>query len=103
MTLDLSPDQPVETMPDPQPAATTIATVITVDTVPVRVSERPDGSLRVRVKPCVRVRVLPGDSLSRCTSPTRSGRQTIPGQSARQRRDQRRCTGGRALESPVTG
>ena len=48
MTLDLSPDQPVETMPDPQPAATTIATVITVDTVPVRVSERPDGSLVIQ-------------------------------------------------------
>lgn len=48
MTLDLSPEQPVEAMPEPQHAATTIATVITVDTVPVRVSERPDGSLVIQ-------------------------------------------------------
>lgn len=46
MTLDLTTDQPVETMP----AATveTICTLITVDAVPVRVSERDDGSLVIQ-------------------------------------------------------
>jgi hypothetical protein len=46
MTLDLAGDQPTETMP----AATqeTICTLITVDAVPVRLTERDDGSLVIQ-------------------------------------------------------
>jgi hypothetical protein len=46
MTLDLAGDQPAETMP----AATqeTICTLITVDAVPVRLTERDDGSLVIQ-------------------------------------------------------
>lgn len=48
MSLDLNPDQPAETMPDQPPTLATICTLITVDAVPVRVSERPDGSLVIQ-------------------------------------------------------
>lgn len=46
MTLDLTADPTVEAMP----AATveTICTLITVDAVPVRLSERDDGSLVIQ-------------------------------------------------------
>ena len=50
MSLDLLPDQPAE---DVAPVATDmpitpLVTLITVDAVPVRVSERPDGTLIVQ-------------------------------------------------------
>ena len=50
MSLDLLPDQPAE---DAAPIATDmpitpLVTLITVDAVPVRVSERPDGTLIVQ-------------------------------------------------------
>jgi hypothetical protein len=52
MTRDLSPDQPAdapETLPAEAPTeAQRIVTVITVDSVPVRVSERGDGSLVIQ-------------------------------------------------------
>lgn len=51
MTLDLTADQPAETMPaetmqaEPARAIETRCTVVTIDGVVVRVAERPDGSL----------------------------------------------------------
>ena len=52
MTLDLTPDQPADdaaTMSGGDlPTMATLVTLITVDAVPVRVSERPDGSLIIQ-------------------------------------------------------
>lgn len=48
MTLDLTTDQPAETAAEREvPAANvaTIATIVTIDAVVVRLAERPDGSL----------------------------------------------------------
>ena len=47
MTLDLAGDQPAETMPAAT-AQETICTLITVDAVPVRLTERDDGSLVIQ-------------------------------------------------------
>lgn len=48
MTLDLTADQPAETMPAELPQLETICTLITIDAVPVRLSERTDGSLIIQ-------------------------------------------------------
>lgn len=50
MTLDLSPYQPPEeaSVPDSAPAAPVLATLVTMDAVVVRISERPDGTLIVQ-------------------------------------------------------
>lgn len=46
MTLDLSAEQPAETMAEAtQPQSEIIATLVTIDGVVVRVADRPDGSL----------------------------------------------------------
>ena len=60
MALDLLPDQPAE---DAAPIATDmpitpLVTLITVDAVPVRVSERPDGTLIVQPGSRVTYRLL---------------------------------------------
>lgn len=47
MTLDLSVEQPADIAPE-QPTAATIATFITIDGLPVRLSERPDGTLVIQ-------------------------------------------------------
>lgn len=48
MTLDLIAEQPAETMPEQAPTLATVCTLITIDAVPVRVSERPDGTLVIQ-------------------------------------------------------
>ena len=48
MTLELSPEQPTEIMPEQLPTMATVCTLITVDAVPVRISERPDGTLIIQ-------------------------------------------------------
>lgn len=45
MTLDLTAEQPAETMPEPQTSV--MATLVTVDGVVVRIADRPDGSLAI--------------------------------------------------------
>lgn len=52
MTLDLTPDQPGDdAAPMPtadMPTMATLVTLITVDAVPLRISERPDGTLIIQ-------------------------------------------------------
>ena len=48
MTLDLTAEQPAEAMPEQLPTMATVCTLITVDAVPVRISERPDGTLIIQ-------------------------------------------------------
>lgn len=48
MTLDLTTEQPTETMPEQLPTLATICTLITIDAVPLRISERPDGTLIIQ-------------------------------------------------------
>lgn len=52
MSLDLSPEQPPEDVAPmasaDMPVMATLVTLITVDAVPIRVSERPDGTLIIQ-------------------------------------------------------